>query len=78
MSKLTLITPKEMIKLIQSLGFTKIRQNGSHIFFSNGKGRSTVIPLHNKDMRRGLIKSVLSDIGLSAEEYEKIIRGELL
>lgn len=72
MSKLTIISPKYMIRLIKKLGFRRVRQNGSHIFFTNDKGRNTVIPLHNKDMKRGLIRGVLSDIGLSVDEYEKL------
>ena len=72
MSGLTIISPKDMIKILYKLEFVEIRQNGSHIFFRHLDGRTTVIPLHGKDLKRGLIKAILKDIKLSDEEYENI------
>ena len=74
MSKLTIISDRDMGKLLQSLGFVVNRQNGSHKFFSHSDGRCTVVPFHNKDLRRGLIKGILKDVGLSDEEYERLRR----
>lgn len=61
-----------MITILKRLGFQEIRQAGSHKFFSRKDGRNTIIPMHSKDLKRGLIKGILKDIGLSDEEYEKI------
>jgi len=72
MSKLTIISDKDMERLLKKLGFTAIRQNGSHKFFMHSDGRKTVVPFHNTDLKRGLIKGILNDIGLSDEAYEKI------
>ena len=74
MSKLTIISDKDMGKLLQKLGFVMIRQNGSHKFFLHSDGRCTVVPFHNKDLRRGLIKGILKDIGITDEEYERLRR----
>ena len=71
MSRLTIISDKEMIKLLHRLGFNEIRQNGSHIFLQHPDARTTVVPIHGKDLKRGLIKAILKDINLSDEEYEK-------
>jgi predicted RNA binding protein YcfA (HicA-like mRNA interferase family) len=49
MSKLTIISDKEMVKLLIFLGFIQIRQKGSHIFFAHPDGRTTVVPCHNDD-----------------------------
>lgn len=60
-----------MVAILKQLGFDEIRQTGSHKFFSHQKdGKNTVIPMHNKDLKRGLIKAILKDIGISDEEYE--------
>lgn len=45
MSKLTIISDKQMIKLLINLGFVQVRQKGSHAFFAHPDGRVTVIPL---------------------------------
>jgi len=72
MSKLTLVTAKKMCKIVEACGFRKIRQKGSHIFYSDDGGNSTVVPLHNGDLKRGLIHGILNDLNLSVEEYEQL------
>ncbi|MDD4627717.1 MAG: type II toxin-antitoxin system HicA family toxin [Syntrophomonas sp.] len=72
MSKITIISPKEMVSVLKQLGFEEIRQTGSHKLFNRPDGRNTVIPMHSKDLKRGLIKAILKDIGLSIEDYERI------
>ena len=72
MGKLTIISPKDMEKLIKSLGFEEIRQKGSHKFFKHSDGRTTIIPMHNKDLKRGLIKQILKDIKVTDDEYESL------
>ncbi|MFQ5647200.1 MAG: type II toxin-antitoxin system HicA family toxin [bacterium] len=50
-----------------------VRQKGSHAFYRHNDGRSTVIPIHKgDDLGRGLIRSVLKDIEISVEEYERL------
>ena len=72
MSRLPLVTAKQMCKIAEKSGFRKIRQKGSHAFYGNEKGESTVIPLHVGDLKRGLIRSIVSDLGLSIEAYERL------
>ena len=72
MSRLTLISDKDMIRLLQKLDFREVRQNGSHKFFIHSDGRCTVVPAHGKDLKRGLIKGILKDIQITDDEYEDI------
>jgi predicted RNA binding protein YcfA (HicA-like mRNA interferase family) len=72
MSKLTIISAREMEKLLLKLGFKVLRQNGSHRFFAHEDGRCTVVPFHNTDLKRGLIKAILKDIHLTDDEYENL------
>ena len=71
MSKLPLITAKELIKLLKELGFDVIRQRGSHIFLSHPDGRTTLIPMHpGETISRGLlIKIIKEDIKISKEDF---------
>jgi len=54
MSKLPLLTAKELIKILLKLGFELKRQKGSHKFFQHPDSRTTVIPDHgNEQIDRG-------------------------
>ncbi|MBI2634443.1 type II toxin-antitoxin system HicA family toxin [Candidatus Peregrinibacteria bacterium] len=72
MSKLVPINPKKFIKILLTLGFVKRDAEGSHVFFKHPDGRTTVIPVHNKDISKGLLRKILNDIQLSREDYERL------
>ncbi|MDE1977247.1 MAG: type II toxin-antitoxin system HicA family toxin [Elusimicrobia bacterium] len=75
MSRLPLISPARMAAILRSLGFTLIRQQGSHAFFRHPDGRATVVPLHKgEDLGRGLIRAILRDIELDPADYERLRR----
>ena len=72
MSKLTIISSKDMVKIMESLGFKEIRQKGSHKSFRHEDGRTTVVPFHGEDLGIGLIRKILKDIEISPDEYEEL------
>lgn len=53
MPKLIPIKPRELIKILLQLGFVERDAEGSHLFFAHVDGRTTVVPLHNRDLSRG-------------------------
>ncbi|HEC30429.1 MAG TPA: addiction module toxin, HicA family [Candidatus Yonathbacteria bacterium] len=72
MPKLTPIKPQKFIKILTALGFEERDASGSHVFFKHSDGRTTVIPVSNKDIGRGLLRKILHDIQLSVSDYEQI------
>ncbi|MAG78263.1 hypothetical protein CL616_02760 [archaeon] len=73
MTRLILISGKEMCKLVEKLGFEKVHQKGSHVRYKHQDGRLTVVPVHgNEDIGRGLLREILKQIKLSREEYDKL------
>ncbi len=75
MSKLVLISGKQMCKLLEKIGFQKICQKGSHIRYKHPDGRLTVVPVHsNEDMGKGLLKEILNQIKMDRDEYERLRR----
>jgi Predicted periplasmic or secreted lipoprotein len=58
------MTSKQMVKLLKKNGFKEIRQNGSHLNLKNDKKISIVVPMHNKDLDKGLEHSILKKAGL--------------
>ena len=72
MSKLTIISSRDMAKILETLEFKEIRQKESHKIYKHMDGRTTVIPFHGEDLGRGLIRKILKDIEISPDEYEEI------
>ena len=72
MPKLIPVKPKKFIKILLSLGFKKRDAEGSHVFFAHSDGRTTVVPIHNRELSKGLLRKILNDIQLSLEEYDKL------
>lgn len=70
MSRIIPLKPTEIIRILGRLGFERIRQKGSHIYFRHPDGRSTVVPFHKgEDIGKGLLNAILKDIELSWEEF---------
>ncbi|MCL5674378.1 MAG: type II toxin-antitoxin system HicA family toxin [Candidatus Omnitrophica bacterium] len=49
MKTLPLVKPRELIVILIKIGFIKIRQKGSHVFFKHPDGRTTLVPFHKGD-----------------------------
>jgi predicted RNA binding protein YcfA (HicA-like mRNA interferase family) len=72
-SKLSPTKPDRVVRVLQKLGFKRIRQSGSHAVFYHPDGRWTTVPIHKgKDVARGTLHKILKDIGISAEEFNKL------
>lgn len=69
MSTLPVLKAKEVIRLLERLGFIEVRQKGSHKQFRHKDGRATTVPVHGRDISPILLRQVLKDIGISAEEF---------
>ena len=76
MSKLLLVDAKTLEKLLLHLGFKVKRQRGSHVFYRHPDGRYTTIPHHgNKDLSRSLLKAILRQINITAEEFFNLLNA---
>jgi predicted RNA binding protein YcfA (HicA-like mRNA interferase family) len=75
MAKLPQLNGKELIKILEKIGFKAIRQEGSHVFLRHPDGRTTVVPVHaGENLDRGLLNKILKkDVGISREEFERLI-----
>lgn len=74
MSKLQILSAKEVESLLFSLGFQKIRQKGSHVFYKHPDGRTTTVPHHpGRDLSKPLLRSILRDIRLSLQDFSNLL-----
>ncbi|MBU0568605.1 type II toxin-antitoxin system HicA family toxin [bacterium] len=70
------ITDKKVVRVLQRIGFEFYRQGkGSHeIWRRKTDMRHTTVPRHpGKIIKRRTLKSILNDIGLSVEEFRKLL-----
>lgn len=67
------ITPKNLLKFLESKGFNISRQSGSHMILHNdsNKTKRVTLPIHNKDLKPGTLSSILKQAGISKEELFK-------
>ncbi len=72
MPKLIPIKPQKLIKILIKLGFQKRDAEGSHVLFKDKNNNTTIIPIHNKDISKGLLKKILNDTQISVEKYDKL------
>ena len=74
--KLPLMKAKEIVKVLEKLGFGFKRQKGSHMFFSHPDGRTTVIPNPPTEyVDRGLLNKIIKhDLQISREEFLKYVK----
>lgn len=76
MSKLPVVSAKELEKILILLGFEIVRQKGSHRFYKHPDGRYTTIPHHpGEDISRPLIRTILREIELDVDEYIRLLNG---
>ena len=74
MTRLRLVSYKEARKVAERAGFKWQRCQGSHNVFKNQQGRVVVIPDHGLQVIvRPLLRKILRDLGLSVDEYHKIL-----
>jgi len=75
LSKLQIVDAKTMERLLLLLGFERVRQKGSHVFYRHPDGRTTTIPHHKgRVLARPLIKEILKEIEVTIDEYNEILR----
>lgn len=72
MSKLPNLSGKEIVRILEKLGYRKIRQRGSHIRLSCVGKRSVTVPDY-KSIDRSLLRKILRDAEISLRELRDLI-----
>lgn len=71
MSRLPVVRFKEMERVLLALGFQIVRQKGSHVFYRHPDGRTTTVPHHGRDLARPLVREILREVELTAEQFRE-------
>jgi predicted RNA binding protein YcfA (HicA-like mRNA interferase family) len=70
------ISGKELIRLLEKLGFEVIRIDGSHHRIKHPDGRVTTVPVHkNEDLPKGLVRKIIrEDLDMNFDEFIVFVR----
>ena len=71
--RLPVVSGAQLVKVLEKLGWTVVRQRGSHVRLKHSD-RSTflVVPLH-RELKRGTLSGILRDAGLDRDELRRLL-----
>jgi len=73
MPKLSPISSRKLVQIVEKLGFIKIRQEGSHARYVHADGRKISIPMHSgESIHRGLLRKIIRDLNLTPDQFSKL------
>jgi predicted RNA binding protein YcfA (HicA-like mRNA interferase family) len=77
MNRLPRAKGKQLVRALEKLGFQVARDRGSHVFLKHPDGRVTTVPVHSGGViGPGLLRAILKDAELSAEDLVKLINRQ--
>ena len=64
---------REILKILQKLGYVQKRQTGSHLIMYNPKLKRIIpIPIHTKELKKGLVRGIIKQAQSTEEEFLKL------
>lgn len=68
------LTAKEMIFVLEKLGFSLTRQSGSHKIFKNAEGKRATVPFHpGKILHPKILKSIMKDADIDENKLKELL-----
>ena len=72
LSKLPLLSWREIVKVLVKVGFKVVRQKGSHLILVKNE---YVVPIpKHREIKRGLLIEIMAEAGLTKEEFIKLLK----
>jgi predicted RNA binding protein YcfA (HicA-like mRNA interferase family) len=75
--KLPVVKAREVVRVATKRGFVFDHQKGSHaVYYREKDNARIVIPMHaGKDLRPKTLEGILDDMGVTPEEFRRLLRG---
>jgi predicted RNA binding protein YcfA (HicA-like mRNA interferase family) len=69
--RLPALRAKDVISALERAGFAKSRMSGSHcrMIHPGDPTRKVTIPIHTKDLKRGTLRAIIAQAGLTVAEF---------
>lgn len=74
-SQLPNLKAKQLIHILEKIGFEVVRQKGSHVILINEKSKlRTVVPIHSGEtIKKSLLMEIIKQVGLSVEDFLELL-----
>ena len=72
MSKLPILSWRDVVKALSKKGFKVVRQRGNHLILEGPEHRFTVVPRHETIAPTTLLK-IMVQVGITKEEFIKLL-----
>jgi predicted RNA binding protein YcfA (HicA-like mRNA interferase family) len=69
MPPVPILSPSDVIKIFQRLGWQMVRQKGSHIIMTRQGHMATLSIPNHADVARGTLRSLIAKAGLTVEQF---------
>jgi predicted RNA binding protein YcfA (HicA-like mRNA interferase family) len=64
-----------LIRVLEQCGWRLARSKGSHHHFTHpAKPQVISVPVHARDIKRGTLTAILSDAGISREDFLRLLK----
>ena len=75
MNGLPVVRPRQLIHALERAGFFVHHIRGSHYYLRHSAkpGLLVTIPYHNRDLKRGTLRSILRQAGITPEELSDLL-----
>jgi len=76
MSRLPALTPRELIRVLEKLGFVRTKRSKSgHLRYVHPDGRRTTVPFHSgRTIPKGLLAKIIKvDLEIKIDEFIKYL-----
>lgn len=68
--KYPVLKPRQVMSILERMGFVEVRRRGSHVQYRHPDGRGTTVPFHGgRDISPILLRQIAKDIGLTLDEF---------
>jgi predicted RNA binding protein YcfA (HicA-like mRNA interferase family) len=74
--RLPVVSGKEMVRLLETVGFKVVRIKGSHHMLRHitDTTRKATVPVHsNEDLRPGTLRQILQQAGISVDDFDSLL-----
>ena len=75
MAELPVLRSREVVAALGRAGFFVHHQSGSHAVLRHRTetSRRVTVPMHSRDLKRGTLRSIVREAGLSVDEFVRLL-----
>ena len=75
MSRLPVVSGREMVKILGKIGFIIVGRKGSHVRMKRHRGKEVlivIVPMH-RELAKGTLRSVLRQANMTPEDLNRLL-----